>query len=49
MATQDLHYIQARPSLIAKIRYADILVCSGADLEIGWLPQKFSLVKKVTL
>ena len=37
-AGQDPHHIQARPSLIAKIRHADLLVCSGADLEIGWLP-----------
>jgi len=35
---QDPHYIQARPSLIAKIRAADLIVCSGAQLEIGWLP-----------
>jgi len=35
---QDPHYIQARPSLIAKLRRADLLVCSGADLEAGWLP-----------
>ena len=35
---QDPHYIQARPSLIAKVRQADLLVCSGADLEVGWLP-----------
>ncbi|MFQ5697232.1 MAG: metal ABC transporter substrate-binding protein [Myxococcota bacterium] len=35
---QDVHYIQARPSLIAKVRRADLLVCSGAELEIGWLP-----------
>jgi zinc/manganese transport system substrate-binding protein len=37
-ALQDPHYIQARPSLIAKIRKADLLICSGSDLEIGWLP-----------
>lgn len=37
-AHQDVHYIQARPSLISKLRRADLLVCSGADLEIGWLP-----------
>ncbi len=36
-ALQDPHYIQARPSLIAKIRTADRIVCSGAQLEIGWL------------
>jgi zinc/manganese transport system substrate-binding protein len=36
---QDPHYIQARPSLIARVRSADLLVCSGAQLEIGWLPK----------
>jgi zinc/manganese transport system substrate-binding protein len=35
---QDPHQIQARPSLIAKARSADITVCTGAELEIGWLP-----------
>ena len=37
-AKQDPHRIEARPSLIAKLRNADILVCTGADLEAGWLP-----------
>jgi zinc/manganese transport system substrate-binding protein len=37
-ALQDPHYIQARPSLIARVRKADLVVCSGAQLEIGWLP-----------
>ncbi|MDA0901940.1 MAG: zinc ABC transporter substrate-binding protein [Proteobacteria bacterium] len=37
-AKQDPHHIRAKPSLIAKIRNADILICAGADLEIGWLP-----------
>lgn len=37
-ALQDPHYIQARPSLISKVRRADIVICSGAQLEIGWLP-----------
>ena len=41
-ALQDPHYIQARPSLIAKLRRADLLICSGAELEIGWLPQLLS-------
>src|SRR4051812_14712262 len=36
--TQDPHLIQARPSLIARMRNADITVCTGAELEIGWLP-----------
>lgn len=35
---QDPHYIEARPSLIAKTRRADLLVCTGAELESGWLP-----------
>ncbi|MDH3621326.1 MAG: zinc ABC transporter substrate-binding protein [Gammaproteobacteria bacterium] len=37
-ALQDPHYIQARPSLIARVRQADLVLCSGAQLEIGWLP-----------
>ena len=37
-ALQDPHYIQARPSLIAKVRQADLVICSGVQLEIGWLP-----------
>ncbi len=37
-AFQDPHYIDARPSLIAKTRRADLLVCTGAELEVGWLP-----------
>jgi zinc/manganese transport system substrate-binding protein len=37
-ALQDPHRIEARPSLIARIRSADMLICSGAELEIGWLP-----------
>ena len=37
-ALQDPHRIEARPSLIARIRSADLLVCSGSELEVGWLP-----------
>ena len=37
-AHQDPHLVQARPSLIAKMRGADLAVCAGADLEVGWLP-----------
>ena len=37
-AMQDPHQIQARPSLIAKARRADMIACSGAGLEAGWLP-----------
>jgi zinc/manganese transport system substrate-binding protein len=37
-ALQDPHRIEARPSLIAKARSAQLVVCTGADLEAGWLP-----------
>jgi zinc/manganese transport system substrate-binding protein len=37
-ALQDVHRIEARPSLIARARSADLMVCTGAELEIGWLP-----------
>jgi zinc/manganese transport system substrate-binding protein len=36
---QDPHQVQARPGLIARARNADIAVCTGAELEIGWMPQ----------
>ncbi len=35
---QDPHYVEARPSLVARMRRADLVVCSGSDLEVGWLP-----------
>lgn len=35
---QDPHHIEARPSLIAQMRNADVAVCTGAELETGWLP-----------
>ena len=41
-ALQDPHYVEARPSLISKMRKADLVVCSGAQLEIGWLPMLLS-------
>ena len=37
-ALQDPHRVEARPSLIARARRADLLVCTGAELEVGWLP-----------
>ena len=37
-ALQDPHHIEARPGLIAKMRNADLAICSGAGLEVGWLP-----------
>jgi zinc/manganese transport system substrate-binding protein len=37
-ALQDPHQVQAKPSLMAAVRNADLLVCTGAELEAGWLP-----------
>jgi len=37
-AMQDPHQVQAKPSLISRARNADMVVCTGAELEIGWLP-----------
>lgn len=37
-AQQDPHRIQARPSLIVRMRKADLVICTGAGLEAGWLP-----------
>ena len=37
-ALQDPHHIEARPSLIARARQAKLVVCTGAELETGWLP-----------
>ena len=41
-ALQDAHRIEARPSLIARARNADLVVCTGAELEVGWLPMVLS-------
>jgi zinc/manganese transport system substrate-binding protein len=37
-ALQDPHRIEARPSLISRTRNADLLICTGLELEVGWLP-----------
>ena len=37
-AFQDVHRVDAKPSLIARARTADLVVATGADLEIGWMP-----------
>ena len=35
---QDVHHIEAKPSLVPQLRKADLLICTGSELEIGWLP-----------
>lgn len=37
-ALQDPHRLEARPSLVARMRSAELAICTGADLEVGWLP-----------
>ena len=37
-ANQDIHHMRAKPSLLAAMRKADLIICSGASLEVGWLP-----------
>lgn len=37
-AQQDVHHMRAKPSLLTAMRKADLVFCSGASLEIGWLP-----------
>lgn len=37
-ALQDPHRIEAKPSLLAQARQANLLIAAGADLETGWLP-----------
>ena len=37
-ALQDVHQVDAKPSLVARVRTADLVVANGAELEIGWLP-----------
>jgi len=37
-ARQDPHQVQARPALIARMRAADLVICTGAELESGWMP-----------
>src|SRR4029077_19882796 len=34
---QDPHQVQARPSLIARARTANVSVCTGAELAVRWL------------
>jgi zinc/manganese transport system substrate-binding protein len=37
-ALQDVHQVDAKPSLVARARNASLVVANGADLEVGWLP-----------
>src|SRR5437879_967096 len=36
--TEDVHFVDAKPSFIRILNQADVLIEGGADLEVGWLP-----------
>lgn len=38
VATQDPHFVDARPHLALELSRADVLLVVGLDLEVGWLP-----------
>ena len=49
-ALQDVHQIEAKPSLIAKVRQADLIACTGSELEslhLAWIHAQQSLLAKV--
>src|SRR5256884_9983524 len=37
-AFQDVHRVDAKPSLVARGRTAELVVATGAPLENGWMP-----------
>ena len=38
LATQDPHFVDARPHLALSLSRADLLMAVGLELEVGWLP-----------
>lgn len=37
-ATEDAHFVDAKPSYLVALNRADVLIEGGAELELGWLP-----------
>lgn len=37
-ATEDAHFVDAKPSFLVALNRADVLIEGGAELELGWLP-----------
>src|SRR5205809_6496021 len=35
---QDSHFVEPKPSFIAKVHGAELVISVGLQLEIGWLP-----------
>ncbi len=38
LASQDPHWVDARPNLVMELNKADVLLVRGMELEVGWLP-----------
>src|SRR5919204_2978924 len=36
--SDDPHFVDPRPNFVASLRNANVLIESGAGLEVGWLP-----------
>ncbi|HMQ10046.1 MAG TPA: metal ABC transporter substrate-binding protein [Oligoflexia bacterium] len=47
--SQDAHYIQAKPSYIAKLRKADLLISIGLGLEDAWLDKIVTSARNLDL
>src|SRR5260370_17277344 len=47
-AFQDVHRVDAKPSLVARARTPDLVVATGADLEIAFLPQFLQTSRNTT-
>jgi len=48
-ATEDPHFVDAKPSLILKLNRADVLIEGGAELEAGWLPRLLDQARNAKL
>lgn len=48
-AKWDPHFVVPRPSYIAVLRSADLLILNGAELEIGWIPPLVSQANNAKL
>ena len=48
-ATEDPHFVDAKPSLIVTLNRADVLIEGGAQLELGWLPSLMQGVRNAKI
>src|SRR5438034_11463343 len=48
-ASEDPHFVDARPSFVVSLRNADVLIDGGAELELGWLPPLLQNARNPTI